>query len=132
MYDKIIEFEKSIFNIWINNDSCISNIDKEIIIGQYERCIHNIELTGVGFFDHISVSNDERKLSKEESVLGNIQVSFKTLNVDLGIAIFIREGCIKTIEFYTYEQEWYGDIESYDVYIVKENGELLLLESVEI
>lgn len=130
MYNKLLEFEKDIFEICLNNEINFSEQEKNILRLQYLNCTHAITKTGYGFYDDITISDNTERIDKNDSILGGIYIKFHEKNLDVSITVFIRCGCIVQLEFYTYEQEWYGELGNYDVYKVTKDGNLSFIKSV--
>lgn len=132
MNNKIIEFEKVIFDISVSTGMFVLDSDRKIIMEQYNNCIHDIKITGKGFYDDIIVSKDCKKLSGENFLLGDLYIKFINSNIGISMEVFITEGYIQTLEFFAYEQEWYGEIENYDVYKVTQDGKLSFIKNVNV
>lgn len=130
MDNRLLDFEKDIFEICLNNEINLSEQEKNILRLQYLNCTHKITKTGYGFYDDIVIMDNIECIDGNDSILGGIYVKFHEKNPDVSIAIFIRCGYIVQLEFYTYEQEWYGEIENYDVYEVTTDGDLSFIKSV--
>lgn len=130
MNNKIIEFENVIFDLSVKTGTFVLESDRKIIMEQYNNCTHDIEITGKGFYDNIVVSKNSAKLSNENFLPGGVYIKFINSNIALSMEIFLKDGYIQMLEFYTYEQEWYGEIENYDIYKVTKDGQLSFIKRV--
>jgi hypothetical protein len=74
------------------------------------------EFTGVGFFTYFIVPSDttvRRDLPNME--IGNVDATFPSLKHGAGFVLFIRDGIVKMLEGYTYDEPWPEQIEEFNV-----------------
>jgi len=82
--------------------------------------VRSREFTGVGFLTDFHRS-DELKLFDEGVSLrwGKIGVRLNASRTDSGYLVYVDEGYLKTIEGYTYGEDWPVEIEQMEVYDLK-------------
>ena len=90
----------------------LSDIKQPIVAMKLQKQYDNIRvkrriMTGVGFFTDFEVTDNNWNLDDNlELYLGNIHVEIKGLKHGAGFILFVREGKIKTLEGYCYDEKW--------------------------
>ena len=112
MIDKKFEqFESDAMNRIIAEDSAIS----DMLIKQYKSAkVISRTFSGFGFFTNFEITDKSLKLTDCQNLeLGNTQLKLEGLKLGAGFVLFIRDGLIKTLECYTYDEPWPISITTY-------------------
>ena len=65
------------------------------------------QLTGVGFFTEIQVSDETPRVRDPASfVFGDVQAELEGLNHGAGFLLYVRNGVLHTLEGFTYDEPW--------------------------
>ena len=107
------KFEADVMESIIAEDSAISNILEK----QYKSAkIISREFSGFGFFTNFEITDESLKLLGNPNLeLGNTQAKIEGLELGAGFVLFIRNGFIKMLECYTYDEPWPQKILSYSL-----------------
>lgn len=132
MNENFIGFEKNIFYECIKNETSILEQDKKVLLKQYDDCVHYIEVTEKGFYDNICISKECSKLQCNDFTFGSVYIEFEKSKSALSMEVFVQNGYIKLIEFYSYSEQWDGRITNYNIFLVSDNGELSFLKKVNV
>jgi len=106
-------FERDVMKSIIAEDSTTS-----IVLGeQYKSAIIvNREFSGFGFFTNFEIIDKSLKLAGSQNrELGNTHAKIEGLELGAGFVLFIRNGFIKTLECYTYDEPWPETISTYTI-----------------
>ena len=105
------QFEKEVMQKIMQENPAIETVLRK----QYENAkIINREFTGVGFLTTFEVGTKDLQLKEFlDGELGDVQAIFEGLEHGVGFILFIRNGFIETLEGYTYDEPWSGEIMSY-------------------
>jgi hypothetical protein len=68
--------------------------------------VDRVELTGAGFFVEFSVPLDAPRAEPRELTGGNVPIQIEGLEHGAGCLLFVRDGILRTLEGYTYGEEW--------------------------
>lgn len=80
---------------------------------QFLRVV-NRELTGVGFFVHLSVDREAEPVPRlPRIVLSGLKVEIEGLPYGAGFAAFVEDGYLSMLEGFTYGGDWPSDIGHY-------------------
>ena len=112
MIDKKFEqLESSAMKRIIAEDSTMSVILEK----QYKSSkVLSREFSGFGFFTNFEIIDKSLKLPDNQNFeLGNVQLKLEGLKLGAGFVLFIRNGLIKTLECYTYDEPWPAIINTY-------------------
>jgi len=134
MYRHLIDFETNVFNLCLEYDISIPEDIRGVLLNQYTNSTHSIEITGNGFYDNIIISKDCEKIPYDTLRFGCMHIEFENPDDALGMVVFVSDGYISLIEFYTYgerQEPWIGNITAYDVYAVNRQGELSWIKKIE-
>lgn len=83
------------------------------------------EYTGVGFFCDFEVSSDVPRLVVENDFhIGDVNASMAGLQHGAGFVLFVRNGCLATLEGYTYEEPWPREVRNLELTYLREPREL--------
>ena len=112
--DKFEKFESEIMEHIIAEDPAISHI----LENQYKSAkITNRDFTGRGFFTKFEVCDKSLKLlDNPNCILGITQAKMEGLKYGVGFILFVKDGLISTLECYTYDEPWSGEVTSYIFY----------------
>jgi len=83
------------------------------------------DFTGVGFLTHLEPS-EETKLFEDGINLrwGQVGARLNTPRVETAYVVYVDDGYVKTIEGYTYGDDWPDPIDSFELYELKLGAEL--------
>ena len=89
----------------------------EALAQQYKNSlITSREFTGVGFFTNFEVANETLALADSPSFeLGSVQATISGLEFGAGFVLYVRDGLIKMLEAYSYDEPWPEQILSYQL-----------------
>ena len=95
----------------IAEDSTISGMLEK----QYKSAkVVSREFSGFGFFTNFEIIDKSLKLTDSQNLeLGNTQLKLEGLKFGAGFVLFVRDGLIKTLECYTYDEPWPTNITTY-------------------
>ena len=87
----------------------------EVLEKQYKSAkVISREFSGFGFFTNFEITDKSLKLTERQNFeLGNVQLKLEGLKLGAGFVLFIRDGLIKTLECYTYDEPWPTSIATY-------------------
>ncbi|MGI6161068.1 MAG: hypothetical protein ACOYJD_03465 [Christensenellales bacterium] len=104
MLDVFEQFESDVMYKIISENNEIS----DELVKQYKNAkVVSREFTGVGFYTNFMVSNENLRLKDNFNVeMGNVQAELDGLKYGAGFVLFIRDGFIKSLEGYTYDEPW--------------------------
>jgi len=85
---------------------------------QYQALkVKSRKLTGVGFFTYFSMSDDVPPLPDASSFhIGDVGAYLNDHALEVGFVLFIREGRIRELEGYTYEEPWPKEVTSFELF----------------
>ena len=132
MNNNLIDFETNVFNICLEYDISIPEDIRRILLHQYVNSTHSIEITGKGFYDNIIISKECEKIPYDNFRFGCIYIEFENTEDALGMVVFVIDGCISLIEFYSYSEQWDCKITNYNIFLVRDNGVLSFLKKVNV
>lgn len=106
-------------DVVLSGDTTILNI----LQNQYKTSsITNIEKSPVGCFVEFEISGNATKIDKKSAYIGDVFIECEQLNSEIGVILFVEEGVISMLEFYTYgDDEMPERFEKYRFYY--ENGQ---------
>lgn len=83
---------------------------------QYAGCtIKDVELTGVGVFVNYILPEDIAPVEPGSFEIGDVAGEMEGLANGCGFLLFVREGIIKFLEAYTYDEPWPDHIATYQL-----------------
>ena len=98
-------------------EQLLSNTDEpsRTLRKQYESAsIEKRYLTGTGFFTYFSVPEDAPRLGKEISAkFGDVIAEIQGLRFGAGFVLHVKSGAIESLEGYSYEESWPGDVSDF-------------------
>ena len=127
MGKKLTFFEKTII------ESIIKSIDesdyKYNLVKQYENMeVQERTYTTTGFFVDVYIKANSFSIGEDiQMELGSIYAEIKGLKMGAGFILFIRNGLIKMLEGYCYDELWPKNTKINRIYKVKKDGSLMLL-----
>jgi hypothetical protein len=68
--------------------------------------VTGVELTGAGFFVEFSVPSDAPRVEPPQLTGGSVRIRVEGLEHGAGCLLFVRDGTLKTLEGFTYGEEW--------------------------
>ena len=87
----------------------------------YKSIITNIEKSSVGCFTEFKIIGEIQKINPQNAYIGDVYLESEQLESRMGIILFIENGIISMLEFYTYGDDILPNgFESYK--FVYENG----------
>ena len=109
--NKIEQFELEVMNkIMEENLAIEKNLKAQY---RFSRVISR-EFSDYGFYTRFEVTDKKLKLKDHLNMeLGNVQAQIAGLKCGAGFVLFIRDGFIKSLECYTYDEIWPDDIIDY-------------------
>ncbi|MDR2939022.1 MAG: hypothetical protein LBV08_01740 [Clostridiales bacterium] len=87
----------------------------EELMRQYEASkVINRDTSIFGFYTSFEISNKGLRLKDNPNLeLGDTQAKLEGLELGAGFVLFIRDGLIKALECYTYDEPWPTKITKY-------------------
>lgn len=74
------------------------------------------KFTGFGFYTNYDIKDKNSRLKDASNLeLGNVQAKLDGLKYGMGFVLFIRDGLIKTLEGYTYEEPLPSQFSKYSI-----------------
>jgi hypothetical protein len=64
------------------------------------------EMTGVGFFTNFVVPESVERTEPKNFVIGDVHADMRGLAYGAGLLLFVRDGCPRMLEGFTYEGAW--------------------------
>jgi hypothetical protein len=97
----------------ISEDLAIADLLRK----QYEVAkILDRQFTGYGFFTDFEIMDKSLRIPDNMNrEVGNTQAVIEGLKLGVGFVLYIRNGFIKTLEGYTYDEPWPKNITSYSL-----------------
>lgn len=90
---------------------------------QYKNSVvSNIEKSPVGCFVNFSINNNTKKANIKNAYIGDVFLESKQIPLGMGVILFIEDGFISMLEFYTYGDDVLPDV-FVDYRFVYGNGE---------
>jgi hypothetical protein len=77
------------------------------------------ECTGVGMFVHFDVPNKSASSSTVQRRFSNLSGEAPCLQHGFGGVLFVENGRIDTLEFFTYDEPWPEELESFSLTLEK-------------
>jgi hypothetical protein len=75
------------------------------------------ELTGVGFFINFSVPPEAPRLpGRPRFYFGDVGAEIKGVQHGAGFLLLVEDGCLKTLEGYTFDDPWPDDASSFTLH----------------
>lgn len=104
MLDVFEQFESDVMYKIISENDEIS----DELVRQYKNAkVVSREFTGFGFYTNFMVSSENLRLKNNFNIeMGNVQAELDGLKYGVGFVLFIRDGFIKSLEGYTYDEPW--------------------------
>lgn len=82
-----------------------------ILREQYENSvISSVEKSLVGCFTEFSVNDNVKKIKPENAYIGDVFLESKQIPLGMGIILFIENGVISMLEFYTHGDDILPDV----------------------
>lgn len=83
------------------------------------------DFTGMGFLTHLEPS-EETRLFEEGVALrwGQVGARLNTPKIETGYVVYVDNGYLRTLEGYTYGDDWPESIDSFELYELKFGSEL--------
>ena len=128
---EITGFERTILN------ALLAGAIPELVLLRAQAevaAVESREMTGVGFFTHLSVSPEVPRLeSKGRIVLSDISAEIVGVKHGAGFLLFIQDGQLDNLEGFTYDDPWPDDVELRRWYYLRpvEPGSSQLVEAAE-
>lgn len=90
----------------------------QILFKQYLALqVVNRELTGVGFWTNFTIPAGAMKLSGSPSFwFGDVHADINGLEHGAGFEILVKDGCLRMLEGYSYDEPWPGVIHTFRLY----------------
>ncbi len=111
---------------------CEDNKISEKLYKQYKLArVEKRTYTGVGFFTdfYIGDNNKDIFLSNGSMKLGGIHAEIKGLKNGAGFILFVEDGRIKTLEGYTYDENWPKKACISEIFVVQDDATLIPFNS---
>lgn len=111
--NKIEQFESDVIkNIIAENSTISENLEK-----QYQAAkVINREFSGYGFYTNFEITDKKLRLKEIKNMeLGNTQAKLDGLKFGAGFILFIKDGLIKSLECYTYDEPWPDNLLNYQL-----------------
>jgi hypothetical protein len=68
--------------------------------------VTGVELTGAGFFVEFSIPSDAPRAEPPQLTGGSVRIQVEGLAHGAGCLLFVQGGVLKTLEGFTYGEEW--------------------------
>ncbi len=109
----LTNFEKEVIDkILIGNSTTLSQLRNQVIHSE----IINRDNSSVGYFIHFNVPNQFKLKRDDDFTLGtNILINMEGLKDGAGCILFIKNGSIDMLEFYTFGEDWPKNISKYEI-----------------
>ena len=103
------------------------DVVKEVLYKQYESIVVvNRSYTGTGFYTEFSIKDPDLIIDKNiQFKLGKIHAKIKGLKNGAGFVLYIKDGVIKMLEAYCYDESWPNNAEIIEIFEVKSDGSLI-------
>ena len=126
MNEKLNLLEKAIIKAILksNNNETSKKLYKQYQIATVKKRTY----TGVGFYTDFYISDKDKDIfiSREQIKLGGVYADIKGLKFGAGFILFVKDGRLKTLEGYTYNEKWPQFAQIDKIFIVQNNGNLTL------
>jgi len=77
------------------------------------------EMTGVGFFTHVSIPEELRIYGSPSFELSDVSGSASNVRHCFGFVLFIRKGVVSMLEGFTYDDPWPDELQDVELTYVK-------------
>lgn len=87
------------------------------------------EMTGVGFFTHLDVTGGGPRLRGSARISG-VFAEVGGLRDGMGFLLIVENGQLTLLEGFTYEEEWAGNVRTFEVHERESEPDLSALEII--
>ena len=110
MQSELTGFEREVLLLLVE----MAAEDSDLLMRQIEAAkVVSREYTGSGLYVNLHTSENESKCERVSSPVGNIFGDCSQLENGFGATLFLDEGIISFLEFYTYGESWPNIITGY-------------------